>query len=39
MLTLPGVYKFRVFGIIADLSFDEMFESHEVKKIEELRFP
>lgn len=39
ILTLPGVYKFRVFGIIGDLSFDEMFESHEVKKIEELRFP
>ena len=39
ILTLPGVYKFRIFGIIGDLSFDEMYESHEVKKIEELRFP
>lgn len=39
ILTQPGVYKIRVFGIIADLSFDEMFESHEVRRIEELRFP
>jgi len=39
ILTQPGVYKIRVFGIIADLSFDETFESHEVRKIEELRFP
>ena len=39
MLTLPGVYKIRIFGAIEDVTFDETFESHEVRKLEELRFP
>ena len=39
MLTRPGVYQIRVFGVIEDVRFDEMFESHTVKPIDELRFP
>lgn len=39
ILTAPGVYKIRIFGTIEDVSFDEMFESHEVGRIEDLRFP
>lgn len=38
-VTQPGIYKVRVFGIIGDLSFDEMFETHEVRRFEELPFP
>lgn len=39
MVTQPGVYKIRIFGAIEDVQFDEMFDSHEVKRLEELRFP
>lgn len=39
ILTQPGVYKIRIFGAIEDVTFDEMFESHEVRRLEELRFP
>lgn len=39
ILTVPGVYKIRIFGTIEDVTFDETFESHEVGRLEELRFP
>lgn len=39
ILTRPGVYRFRIFGIIEDVTFDETFPSHEVRSLEELRFP
>ncbi len=39
ILTQPGVYKIRIFGAIEDVTFDETFESHEVRRLEELRFP
>jgi hypothetical protein len=39
ILTVPGAYRIRIFGAIEDVTFDETFESHEVRRIEELRFP
>ncbi|MDR7521637.1 MAG: hypothetical protein QN168_04145 [Armatimonadota bacterium] len=39
ILTRPGVYQIRVWGVIADVRFDETFESHEVRPLSELRFP
>lgn len=39
ILTRPGVYRFRIFGVIEDVTFDETFQSHEVRALEELRFP
>ncbi|MDQ7859447.1 MAG: hypothetical protein QN174_11525 [Armatimonadota bacterium] len=39
ILTRPGVYRFRIFGVIEDVTFDETFQSHEVRAIDELRFP
>lgn len=39
ILTQPGVYRIRIFGVIEDVTFDETFESHEVRRLEELRFP
>jgi hypothetical protein len=39
ILTQPGVYTFRIFGAIEDVTFDEMYASHEVRRLEELRFP
>jgi hypothetical protein len=39
IMTQPGVYKLRIFGAIEDVQFNEMFESHEVRRLEELRFP
>ncbi len=39
ILTQPGIYKIRIFGAIEDVTFDEIYESHEVRRLEELRFP
>jgi hypothetical protein len=39
ILTVPGVYKFRIFGTVSDVTFDEMYATHEVKALNELRFP
>jgi hypothetical protein len=39
ILTRPGVYKIRVFGSIGDVQFDETYATHEVRALEELRFP
>jgi hypothetical protein len=39
ILTIPGVYKIRIFGAIEDVTFDETFATHEVRRLEELRFP
>jgi hypothetical protein len=39
ILTRPGTYRIRIFGIINDVNFDETYLSHEVRALEELRFP
>lgn len=39
ILTRPGAYKIRIFGTINDVTFDEMYETHEVRALDELRFP
>jgi hypothetical protein len=39
ILTRAGSYKIRIFGTVADVTFDEMFETHEVEALETLRFP
>jgi hypothetical protein len=39
ILTRPGVYRLRVFGMIGDVTFDETYQTHEVRALEELRFP
>jgi hypothetical protein len=39
ILTVPGVYKFRIFGNVNEVAFDEMYASHEVRVLDELRFP
>lgn len=39
VLTRPGVYTIRIWGMIHDVAFDEEFQSHEVGAWEELRFP
>jgi hypothetical protein len=39
VLTEPGVYTIRVWGFIGGIEFDVSFESHEVRPLEDLRFP
>jgi hypothetical protein len=39
ILTRPGEYRLRIFGVIADVKFDETYMTHEVRALEELRFP
>jgi hypothetical protein len=39
ILTRPGVYKLRIFGAIGDVQFDETYATHEVRALEEIRFP
>lgn len=39
VLTVPGVYGVRLWGFIDDVEFDELFHSHEVTAVEEIRFP
>ncbi|MDR5697071.1 MAG: hypothetical protein QN135_05080, partial [Armatimonadota bacterium] len=39
LLARPGVYRIPVWGNIGDVSFDETFETHEVRPLSTLRFP
>lgn len=39
VLTVPGVYKVRVWGEINGVAFDETFELHDVHPIESITFP
>jgi hypothetical protein len=39
ILMVPGVYKIRIFGTINDVTFDETYASHEVRHLDELKFP
>ena len=39
VLTVPGIYKVRVWGEINGVPFDETFELHEVHPIESITFP
>lgn len=39
VLSLPGIYEVRLWGFIDDVEFDELFHSHEVTELDEIRFP
>ncbi len=39
ILTQPGVYQIRIWGFIGDVEFEEVFETHEVRPLADLRFP
>lgn len=39
VLTQPGIYKLRIWGMIYDTEFEVVFDSHEVKPLSDLRFP
>lgn len=39
VLSVPGVYKIRVWGEINGVSFDETFELHDVAPLESITFP
>jgi len=39
ILTQPGVYRIRIWGTVADVSFDETYGTHEIAAQNTLRFP
>jgi hypothetical protein len=39
LLSEPGVYTIRIWGFIGGVEFDETFETHEVRPLDDLRFP
>jgi hypothetical protein len=39
IMTVPGVYKIRIFGTVSDVTFDETYNTHEVRSLDELKFP
>lgn len=37
--TVPGVYSVRIHGFVGALEIDEIFETHTVRDLDEIRFP
>ena len=39
VLSQPGVYAIRIWGFVGEVEFDEVFETHAVRRLDEIRFP